>query len=197
MSRINTVNRSRTPGLKCGKCNTLIPKGAAYRWTKPRYGSRKVRCMSPVCGFKPSDLSSAKSALVYDAIQDAEAAIATAVCVEDIEQALQDVADVAREVADEYQGASDQWAGGAGHPEYQERADTCNGFADNLEGWTPSGDSDEDNVRADAGDECEREEDETDEEYEQRKEEAQDDAWSAALEGLRDEAVDMLNGFDL
>lgn len=197
MSRVKTIHNNRKE-LICGNCRQPIPKGAGYRWTKPRYGSRKVRCLKPACTFKPSDLSSSKSALVHDAISDARDALLTAESHDDIQSILQSVADTAREVGQEYQDASDAWAGGNGHPDFQEKADQCESYADELESWSFSGETDEEAVRqAVRDDEAGQEAGEDQEDYEDRIEALQDMAWEDRLDEMRGEAEGVLDGFEL
>lgn len=195
MPRINTVEKSRKP-VKCGRCGDTVPAGGSYRSIKPRYGGKQIRCMKSSCGFRPTDLSSAKSARIEEVIEDATVALDVAGSYDEIRAILQEVADVAREVADEYQEASDNWAGGNGHEEFQEKADTCGSFADDLEGWSPSGEQDEDAVRETAKEDCDRGA-ESEEEYNARLEEEQDEAWETALQEMRDEALGVLEGFSL
>lgn len=187
MSRVKTITNNRKP-LTCGHCHETIPKGAGYHWTKPRYGSRKVRCLKPACAFKPSDLSSAKSAVIHDAIDDARDQIQSAESHDDIQSILQSVADTAREIGQEYQDASDAWAGGNGHPDFQEKADQCESFADELEGWSFSGEADEETIRAEAADGKEERDGTAD---------LEDEAWQAVLDEMRNEAEGVLDGFEL
>ena len=180
MPRINVVSKSRKP-LTCSKCGTTIPVGSSYRWIKPRYGAKRIRCMEYACRFRPTDLSSSKVAAIHEAIEDAEVAISAATCLDDIQMALSDVASVAQDVAGEYQDASDNWAGGNGNEEFQEKADQCSDFADELESWSPSNDYDEEEIRAEAAAEGGN----------------PDEAWERAVEAMRDEAIDKLGEFEL
>lgn len=187
MSRVKTV-KNNYKELTCGKCHQAIPKGAGYLWTKPRYGSRKVRCLKPACAFKPSDLSSSKAAIVHDAIDDARKQIQNAESQDDIQSILQSVAETAREVGQEYQDASDAWAGGNGHPDFQEKANQCESFADELDSWSFSGEADEETVRAKAADTKEEQDGTAD---------LEDEAWQATLDEMRDEATNALDSFEL
>lgn len=197
MSRVITIPNNRKE-LTCGHCCETIPKGAGYRWTKPRYGSRKVRCLKASCAFKASDLSSSKAAIIHDAIDDARDQILTAESQDDIQSILADVAETAREVAQEYQDASDAWAGGNGHPDFQERADQCESFADELEGWSFSGEDDEEAVRQSVRDEEDGPEaGESEDDYNIRIEDLCDAAWDERLTEMRDEASDALDSFEL
>lgn len=180
MPRVNVVPKSRKP-VTCSSCHTTVPVGSSYRWIKPRYSPKRIRCMEYACRFRPTDLSSSKVAVIHEAIEDAEATISSATCLDDIQLALDDVAATARDVASEYQDASDQWAGGSGNEEFQEKADICESFADELEGWEPSGETDEEEIRTQA----------------KAEDGDPDDAWEHALEEMRSEAIDKLGEFEL
>jgi hypothetical protein len=195
MPRINTVPKSRKPVI-CSHCHIPLPPGSTYRWIKLRYGSKQIRCTKPECQFKPTDLSTSKTARIEEAIDEARTDIYVASSHDELQTALQSVADVAREVADEYQEASDNWAGGNGHEEFQEKADTCNSFADELEGWSWSGE-DEDQVRVRAGEETERLEGEDIGKWSNRQEEAGNEAWEQVLQEMREEAEGVLDSFSL
>lgn len=197
MPRINTIEKSRKVQV-CGRCRRGIPVGDGYRWIKPRYGSKQIRCMKPECAFKPTDLSSSKVARIEEAIDDARTEIENAKSHDEIQGALQAVADVAREVAEEYQEASDNWAGGNGNEEFQEKADSCESFASDLDGWSFSGEDDELAIRDEAAEEVtERRQGESLDDYESRVESEQDEAWEQALQEIRDEAIGELDAFSV
>lgn len=198
MSRVFTIEKSRK-SHKCGNCGDTIKVGEPYRWTKPRYGGKKVRCVKPSCKFRQSDLSGAKTAVIYDAIEDAQKVIETAESHEEIQAALQGVAEVARDVGSEYEDANSSWAGGStSNPEFEEKAEACNSFADELEGWEFSDTYEEEEVRQEAIEEVPaKEEGETDSEYDDRLVELQDQAWQETLQSMRDEAGDALSEFSL
>lgn len=185
MPRINVVPKSRKP-VTCSRCGTTIPVGSSYKWIKPRYGSKRIRCTAFSCRFRPTDLSSSKVAAIHEAIEDAEAVISSATCLDDIQMALGDVASVAEDVASEYQDASDNWVGGNGNEEFQEKADACSDFANELESWSPDGETDEEEVRAQAA----AESGDPDDAW-------ADAAWERALEAMREEAIDKLGEFEL
>lgn len=196
MARVNIVPKSRKP-VTCSRCSTTIPVGSSYRWIKPRYGSKRIRCMGHACRFRPTDFSSAKVAAIHETIEDAETSIAAATCLDDIQVALSDVASVAEDVAQEYQDASNNWAGGNGNEEFQEKADACSEFASELEGWSPSGEDDEETVKANCAESNPREGGESYKDYTSRLESEQGEAWDRALEAMRDEAIDKLGEFEL
>lgn len=139
------INNSRKPHT-CSKCGDLIPIRSSYHKTKPRYGSASIRCMKYECRFRPTDLSSAKTARIEEAIENAEIEIQTADDHDAIQSVLESVTEVAREVGKEYQEASDNWAGGNGHEEFQEKADACESFASTLESWSYSGETKEETI---------------------------------------------------
>lgn len=145
MARVFTVPKSRKQH-KCGKCYKDIEVGSSYRWMKPRYGGKCIRCTDYACRFRPTDTSSAKTAQVYEAIEDAEVEIAGASDIDTIKDALASVADTARSVADEYNEANSTWTqnGASENSEWQEKEEACNEFADTLESWEPDDAPDED-----------------------------------------------------
>lgn len=191
MSRVNRVGKS-AKAHKCGRCGDTIAKGEPYLHTKPRYGSKMVRCTKSACRFRPTDLSGAKTAQVDEAIEDAEELIANAEDIDSIKDALNDLAQTARDVASEYEEASSNWAGGQ-NERFDEQAQACNGFADEIDSWEPSGDVDD--AKKDARAEVEREDGESDEDFEKRCVEAEDDAEQEMLSAARDEANDALSNW--
>lgn len=177
MPRVNRIEKARK-ATACGKCREKIPAGSPYIWIKPRYGSKRVRCTSFGCRFRPTDLSSAKTAQIEEAIEDAEDQVAQADAYSSIQEILGEVATVSRDVGEEYRDASSNWAGGT-NDQFKEKADACESLADELESWESSGESDEDAIRAQAVEDGED----------------PDEAWDAALQELRDEAIDKLFEF--
>jgi len=135
MPRVNRVMKARKPQGSCG-CGTKVKKGDPYKWIKPRYGAKRVKCDS--CRFRPSELTSSKMGTVYDAQEDVEDTIAGCESVEDLQGALEDFAGTVREVGDEYQESADAINETAeGSPvaeECEEKAEGLSGWADELEG---------------------------------------------------------------
>ena len=71
MARVNKVKAARKAQGNCGSCGKPILPGDPYSWTKPRYGSKKVRCSS--CKFRQSDLTSSdKLSRLYSAAEALE-----------------------------------------------------------------------------------------------------------------------------
>jgi len=175
VSKINHVTRAKLP-TTCDKCGADIPPGSPYQWIKLRSGNKRARCVKFSCRFRPTDLSTAKTAVIKEAIEDAEDLIATASDYESIQSHLNDVASIARDVAIEYQDASGAWASGS-NDAFDEKADICESFADDLESWEYTGPCDEDEARK-----CAAEFGEDDE----------DEMWDIALTEMREEAISLL-----
>lgn len=188
MARVFTVDKSRTEH-RCGKCGDVIATGSAYRYATPYRRAKLVRCMKASCAFRQSDLSGAHSAQLYDAIDDAESAVQSAESVEDIKSVLEDVAGVAREVAELYDEANQTWTqnGASENSEWAEKKDACESFADELDGWEPDEEIDEDEVRAEVVEETAGEEIST-----QRVDELVAEAVEEKLQAARDSASDAL-----
>lgn len=187
MSRVNVVQKSLKP-VKCSRCGNTVPKGSSYRHTKQRYGGKQIHCMEQACRFRPSDLSSAKTALIEDAIEDAEIAIAEAGSYEEIKAALEECGSVASDVAGEYQDASGNWAGGQ-NEQFDEKADACDSFADELEGWEYSGETDDEAIEAIVAAFLETTPNASDDDKQK--------AWEDELQAMRDEAYKKLAEFEV
>jgi hypothetical protein len=178
-----TVKDRPLPNYKCGKCGTEIKVGDPYRWFQVGFRShyKQVRCVEISCSPKTSELESSKLSSVYAAIEDAEATIAEADEPDEIESAVQDVANTVREVADEYREASvNPNTGAVFNTEAEERADTLDSSADELESWSHTQDQEPETCEEHSGDD----EDDCEECQELR------DSW---IEAIRGEAIDAVN----
>jgi hypothetical protein len=181
MPRINTVKKARKAQGRCTKCGKAINKGDAYRWIKPRYGSK--RCVCESCQFRASDLTSSdKLGRVYDAQEDAQSAVGDwdGQDVAELRQALEDAAEAIREVAQEYQESADNImehfpSGNQTSEECEERANELEGWADDIEG----ADLDDFDPEAEG-------EDETDDERAERRERWVEETRDAAQAPLDD-----------
>lgn len=193
--RIITVKSSRNPQT-CGRCQTKIQKGSGYRWAKPRYGPKMVRCLDRACDFRPTDLSSSKMARIEEAIEDARESIEMAEDYGGIKSALDSCAEIAREVAGEYQEANDAWAGGNGRDDLQEKVDTCESFADELEGWEFGDLTDEEEFKEEMRSFEDQRDGESGADFEARIADDLDTAWQQRLQDMRDDASDMLGNFE-
>jgi len=156
-ARVKHVKRAQKE-YTCGKCRNTIAKSDPYRWAKPGFRSKTklVRCMTPACVFRPSELDTSKMSDAYAAIEGAEDDLGGCETIEDAKGVFEACAEGLRGVAGEYQEASDQWADGQGHEEWQERADMLEEAAQTLDDWADQYDEDEpplpEDVRAEAND---------------------------------------------
>lgn len=142
MARVTTVNHARKDQGSCSKCGDKIRKGDGYRHASPGFRSAKiVRCLKAECSFRGSDLTTSKLATVYAAQEGAEDDVNAAETVEDLKAAVESVAEAAREVADEYREAAEAM-GEAGY-ENEERADTLESYADEVDNFDPDASCDE------------------------------------------------------
>lgn len=135
MPRVNEVQHARKPQT-CGKCGAEVKKGDPYRWLKPRYGGKKIRCEKSDCRFRDSDkTSSDKLARIYDARDSAHDQIDAweGEDTTDLESILEECATEAREVADEYREAASAWNDQGPGEEWNEKADEIEGWADSME----------------------------------------------------------------
>lgn len=142
------------------------------------------------CGYpKPSSLSGAKTAVIEDAKLDASKEISEwSPTLEEpdfsaVQEALQSVADTAREVGSEYEDGvnnmPDSLQYGPTGEAMQEVAQELESWADELESWEP--DSDE-------PDELERGEDESDDDFADRRQEALD-RWAGDVRDVAEDAM--------
>jgi hypothetical protein len=142
-----TKNKAGKP-RNCSKCGERIEPGQGYYTWSFRYGGtyrRHVTCGRP----RQSELTQSKMSEVYRAVEDAETDLPEADSVEAVTELVQGVGAVAQEVADEYREA-DEAFGGQGATEHAERADELEYWAQELEAWDPSDESDLDASRDEA-----------------------------------------------
>ena len=132
--RVNRVDKSNKDQGKCGKCRAELPKGSAYLWAKGRYTSRKVRCTSPNCRFRPSDLTESKMSDVYaaqESLEDFLGQWSAADGLEPVQSACSEAAEAIRGVSEEYATAAEAMSG-AGE-EMQSKADELESWACEIE----------------------------------------------------------------
>lgn len=162
MPRIYT-QKCRKAGKTCGRCGTAIMPGDVYKSTSPGFRQPPIyRCSDPACSFRQSELTQSKMSSAYAAIEDAHEQLRgfdvgdadpntpDAFFDDHMQPILDDVASQIRDVAEEYREASDQWAGGQGHEEWTDRADTLEAAADEAESYEPSGNFDPETLDDDA-----------------------------------------------
>lgn len=127
LARVYTVKKSRKE-FTCGSCQTTIPKGSlVHHYSVGFRGRTQHRCEA----HPPSrsERESSMVAPVWDALDTAEAGLSDCVTGEDFENLLQEVSDSLEEVAGEYEG-SEMFER---NPELQERAETLNNSASELQ----------------------------------------------------------------
>ena len=131
--RVNHVNKSNKDQGKCGKCRAELPKGSAYLWAKGRYTSRKVRCTSPNCRFRPSDLTESKMSSVYAAQEELEDFMGqwNGEDLSEVQSACESCGEAIREVSQEYADAAEAMSGAGS--EMQEKADNLDQWASDIE----------------------------------------------------------------
>ena len=150
MARVTTVQKSRNDH-KCGWCGTDLPKGSTYRWAKPasvirgnyRFGSKRVRCMSPKCSFRPSQMTSSGNLSTIYAAQESVDDLLAGVTEWD-EDTLFSLAEALREAGEQIREAGESYGEGAenmsqyfGDTEQvesmREKAEACSASADEIE----------------------------------------------------------------
>lgn len=139
IAKITEVKAARKDQGQCDRCDAPLPAGSPYRWFQVGFRSnfKRVRCMKPVCTPKLSERESSKIATIYAAQEDFDVADCTTI--DEINQAVRDFADGVREVADEYTEASTDDTGNVFNTDAEERADTLNSSADELDSWEHEG----------------------------------------------------------
>jgi hypothetical protein len=179
MARIYTqkTRKDRT----CSKCGDKIPRGSQYRCASPGFrGSQIDRCMKPSCSFRQSDLCTSNMQSAWAGIEAAEDQINEVETRDDIKSALEDASNGIEESRDMYQEATDNWAGGMRtNEEWDDIIYQLEDAQQEIEGWEPDEDPDD----------LERDDYESDEEFEEAKEEA--------TTAMKDSAIDMLAGLSL
>lgn len=145
MARVRTSVFAARKGatLKCSVDGEPIQKGERYYWWKPGFRSRYkvIRCMKHAP--KPSETNSSKLSTIMAAQETAEEALDALVGYEtsDIEQIVNDVAQAFEDVAEEYRDAAEASPTGLIFGEdYNEKADTLENSASDLQSWSPSED---------------------------------------------------------
>jgi hypothetical protein len=142
MPRVHKRTRSTRPVKKpfvCSHCREEVAPGQEfYTWSK-RFGGPQYRHVA--CGYpRPSQLSGRKTAVVEDAIQDAEEAIAglgadgeaPEALIQDIQSTLEQVADEAESVGQEYESGADSMPESL---QYGTQAEAMRAVAEELQSW--------------------------------------------------------------
>ena len=134
LAKLNHIKRVRKPG-KCEKCGVEIKVGdPAVRYAVGFRGATRTRCAKHECLPKPSERESSLVADLYAAQEEAD--VDGAGSLEELHQIRDDVVSAAQEVAGQYED-NEMFDT---NPDLQERAETLNAAADELEGWEPEDD---------------------------------------------------------
>jgi hypothetical protein len=157
MPRVHT--RTRTQKGKytyvCRACGKEVTPGQRFYTWKKRVGGSQYRHVA--CGYpRPSQLSGRKTAVIEDAIQDAENTISgwshdidvenesPSFDYQDVKDALDTVADEAESVAGEYESSADNMPenlqSGYQAEAMRDVAERLNDWASELRDWNPSSD---------------------------------------------------------
>lgn len=142
LARITQVTRAMKDQGVCeaADCGTEIKKGDSYLWYKVGFRSRHkhVRCVDHPP--RPSERESSLVASVYGAQEDFADQVGSLDTADDIREAVQVVAEAAREVAGEYEAAMYDQNGNVWNTEAEERYNTLEAAADDLDSWQPDED---------------------------------------------------------
>ncbi len=164
MPRINQVKKSRQQRT-CHKCQKVIEIGQPYKWAKPRYGSKKIRCA--VCVFKASELTQSEFLSQVYAIDETIAEWTTDTCFESaIEEVVGELEILRDECDDKLNNMPDQLQYAPTGQLLQERQDSCDEMIDELQGVELE--VDEEEITTDCKEGFEKEEDESEEDYKTR-----------------------------
>lgn len=143
---VGKARAARTP-RRCISCGHEVQPGEPYKRAEPRYGPMLIWCAS--CTPRASQMTSSKLSTVYAAQEDFASEIEGLDNAADIEAALVTVAEAAEEVAQEYQESIDAMPEGLQEgptaEEMREKIDLLEGYAQDLQAWSP----DEDDPRED------------------------------------------------
>lgn len=183
MPRVTAVARARKAQGECGKCGAKIKQGDSYRWWKFRYGGRRIRCAKPECAPRPSDLT---QSAFYSQLYGLQDSLDTAIADRSVDD-LRAVADELRSLGEECSSNRDNMPEGLQDSEtgelLQTRADECESKADEIESAADELEGLADDWKEYAENESiEKEENESDEDFETRVKDQMeseiDSAWS-------------------
>jgi hypothetical protein len=171
MPRVTTVKAARKAQGSCGKCSAKISAGDGYRWWKFRYGPRGVRCMKPECAPRASDLTQSAFYSQLYSIQDSLDAAVDSRSPEDLRAAADELRSLGEEMSSNRDNMPDSLQYSETGELLQTRADECESRASDIESAADDLENlpDAEDWKQYAEDEgIERDEDESDEEFENR-----------------------------
>ena len=183
MPRVNTVKKCRKSPGSCTKCGAKIPTGQPYVWWQFAYSSKTIRCSSPGCAPKASDLTRSEFYQTLYGIQEGlDYAIQTfredgdgSALGSALEGSAEEIRNLGEECREKYDNMPEGLQQGDTGQLLEERADACEIKADEWDVAANEFDSYEeyeDIERFLLENPLEREEGETDEEYTNRAKEA-------------------------
>ena len=154
LAKVEQVKAARKPQGECESCGTEIKVGDPYLHFTVGFRStfKRVRCTAGPCHPRPSERESSKLAAVYAAQENAHDTIRLLTVegqdydafIESIKEVMSGLADETREVVEEYRDAAVDPNGNTFNSVAEERADTLEGAADEVENWDPDSDEPQD-----------------------------------------------------
>lgn len=136
--------------------------------------------MKVECAFRQSDLCTSNMQAAYAGIEASEDQIPSAQSYDDITSVLADAVNGVQESHDMYEEATNNWAGGQRtNEEWDDIIYQLDDVIQEIEGWEPDENPDD----------LERDDYESDEDFEQAKDEA--------LDAMRESALDMLGNLSM
>ena len=129
-------NCRKSPG-ECQKCGVVIKVGEPYKSIKARYGPKNIRC-DKCPDWRPSERTgSDKLSNLYGAREEVEDALAAwdsgGGDASDLRETLESAAETAETVGEEYREAAEAWEGKGPAEEWEEKAEQCDSWKDELE----------------------------------------------------------------
>ena len=148
VAKIESVKKTREERT-CEKCRSTIAKGEPYLWFRIGFRSnhKHIRCTKSTCYPKPSERESRDRIASIMAEQE-EFDPQSYDSLEGMEDAVHQLAETLREQAESYREASTDDYGNVFNPENEERADTLEASADDIESWTFDDEEPEDGTEA-------------------------------------------------
>lgn len=161
--RVTQADKSQPlPNEKCERCGKEITPGSPYKWIAPKsgpYGGHKRTRCAECPGWRPSETTSSTiKSIVYGAQENFSDELMGIEDIESLVDAVHTVGESYREAGEAARESATNIEDGFGHATYQsdelnERADSLESAADELENWEPSNEVDEDACRTEAEEE--------------------------------------------
>lgn len=134
MPTVNRVEHARKPQGTC-RCGKAINVGDAYVWWKFRYGGRHVRCTSPLCAPKASDLTQSEYLSTIATISEMEVDSSSVEGLAgSIESIKDEIENLQSETEDKLNNMPDSLQQGPTGELLQERIDSMDSVISDLEG---------------------------------------------------------------